>query len=232
MKTPLCSILFSASTSILRKKSSRRAATDRIRRLAGMSGIVALALGLAACGSPRPAKYYQVTYPYPTKSFVADDAFNVTLMVRPIESSHLYLDDKIVYGFNNPEMGTYEYQRWSEPPVEILQMALVRGLRATGRFRAVYSLRADPSERFMLGGNLYDFKEVDANPIVARLNYEIRLRDRKTGAVVWNHTYTHDEPAAEKSVMSFVEAMDKNVQRSIQEIAASLEQYFRANPPQ
>jgi len=206
-----------------------RSTPNLVRGLAAMSGIAALALGLAACGSARPIKYYELNYP--TKSVVAEDAINVTLMVRPIEASHLYLDDRIVYGFESPEMGTYEYQRWSEPPVEILQLALVRGLRSTGRFRAVYTLRADPNERFILSGYLYDFKEVDTNPMVARLNFEVRLRDRTTGAVVWNYTYTHDEPATDKSVMAFVEAMDKNVQRSVQEVQAGVEQYFRANPP-
>jgi ABC-type uncharacterized transport system auxiliary subunit len=232
MKTPPYSTLSSTlrKIGILRKKRPPRFAPDSIRRLAAMPVIAALALGLAACGTARPVKYYQVSYP--TKSFVAEDAINVTLMVRPIESSHLYLDDKIVYGFNSPEMGRYEYQRWSEPPAEILQTALVRGLRSTGRFRAVYTLRAAPSERFLLGGYLYDFKEVDGEPMVARLNYEVRLRDRKTGATVWDHTYTHDEPASEMSVKSFVEAMDKNVQRSILEVQAGLEEYFRAHPPQ
>jgi ABC-type uncharacterized transport system auxiliary subunit len=228
MKAPLSSILRKINT--VTRKSPRLPAADSIRRLAAMPAIAALALGLAACGTERPIKYYQVSYP--TKSFVAEDAINVTLMVRPIESSHLYLDDKIVYGFDSPEMGAYEYQRWSDPPAEILQTALVRGLRSTGRFRAVYTLRADPSERFILGGHLYDFKEVDASTTLARLNYEVRLRDRKTGAVVWDHTYTHDEPAGAKTVAAFVEAMDKNIQRSILEVQAGLEEYFRAHPPQ
>src|SRR5271169_2948111 len=86
---------------------------------------------------------------------------HTTLLVRIFEASHLYLDDKMVYGFDSPEMGTYEYQRWSEPPVEILQNAIVRGLRSSGRFKAVYTLRADPDGRFILAGQLYDFKEVD-----------------------------------------------------------------------
>jgi ABC-type uncharacterized transport system auxiliary subunit len=127
-------------------------------------------------------------------------------------------------------MGTYEYQRWAEPPVEILQNALVRGLRSSGRFHAVYTLRADANGQFILAGHLYDFREVDGNPMAARLSYEVRLRDRKSGAMVWNHTYTHDEPAAEKSVTAFVEAMDKNVQRSVQEVQAGLEEYFGAHP--
>jgi ABC-type uncharacterized transport system auxiliary subunit len=205
--------------------------TSRSRACSIVLGIVVASLVLVGCGSPRPIKYYQVSYP--TKAFVAEDAINATLMVRSFDASHLYLDDKIIYGFDSPEMGAYEYQRWAEPPIEILQNALVRGLRSSGRFKAVYTLRADPNGRFILAGHLYDFKEVDsAQAVVARLNYEVRLRDRKLGTTVWEHTYTHDEPAAEKSVSAFVVAMDKNVQRSVQDIQAGLEEYFRAHPIQ
>jgi len=186
------------------------------------------ALTLMGCGSIRPVKYYQVTYP--TTSSVVPDPINASLMVRPFEASHLYLDDKIVYGFDSPEMGTYEFQRWAEPPVEILQNAIVRGLRSSGRFTAVHTVRADSGLRFILSGYLYDFREVDGKPIVARLNYEVRLRDRKAGTTLWTHTYAHDEPASEKSVASFVQAMDKNVQLSIQEVQAGLVEYFRAHP--
>lgn len=205
--------------------------TVRARRaglLRMLPGIAALVLGLAGCGGARPLKYYQITYP--TSAAVSPDAINTTLMVRAFEASHLYLDDKIIYGFDSPEMGTYEYQRWAEPPVEILQNAIVRGLRSTGRFRAVYTLRANANGQFILAGQLYDFREVDAGGISARLSYEVRLRDRKSNSTVWTMVYNHDEPAPEKSVDAFVRAMDKNVQRSVQEIQAGLEEYFRAHP--
>ncbi len=211
--------------------SSSVAKTKTLVKVSGVAGLALLAVLLTGCGSPRPIKYYQVTYP--TKSFVAQDAINATLMVRAFESSHLYLDDKMVYAFDTPEMGTYEYQRWADPPVEILQYALVRGLRSSGRFKAVYTLRADPAGRFILAGQLYDFKEVDGpSSIVARLSYEVRMRDRKSGTTVWEHSYNYDEPASEKSVLAFVNAMDKNIQRSIQEVQAGLDEYFRANPLQ
>ncbi len=191
---------------------------------------VLLTLTVMGCGSPRPIKYYQVTYP--TKAFVADDAVNASLLVRLFETSHLYLDDKMVYGFASPEMGTYEYQRWAEPPVAILQNSLVRGLRASGRFKAVYTVRADPGGRFVLTGQLYDFKEVDSATVAARLSFEARLFDRKSGTVVWEHTYSHDEPATEKSITAFVLAMDKNLKSGVQEIQAGLEEYFHAHPVQ
>jgi ABC-type uncharacterized transport system auxiliary subunit len=201
-----------------------------LRRLAHKSPLVLLLLVLAVvgCGGGRPIKYYQLNLP--SASAVAPDAIDTTLMVRTFEASHLYLDDKIVYGFESPEMGTYSGQRWAGPPVELLQDAMVRGLRASGRFKAVYTIRSDANGRFILAGHLYDFKEVDLNPIVARLNYEVRLRDRSSGTTVWSHYYSHDEPASEKSVSAFVVAMDKNVQRSVQEVQAGLEEYFRGHP--
>ena len=192
--------------------------------------ILAVVFFLAGCGSARPIKYYELSYPS-TAPPASPDAINTTLMVRPFEASHLYLSDQIVYGFDSPELGVYQTQRWAEPPVEMLQDALVRGLRSTGRFRAVYTVRADMATQYMLAGHLYDFKEVDGSAIVARLSYEIRLRDRKSGITVWSHMYNHDEPASEKSVAAVATAMDKNVQRSVQEVQAGLEEYFRANPP-
>jgi ABC-type uncharacterized transport system auxiliary subunit len=203
--------------------------------LANPAGMLAasliLAVLLAGCGAPKPIKYYAVNYP--TKSTVAPDAVNASLMVRPFESSPLYLDDKIVYGFDSPEMGTYEYSRWANSPVEIMQIALVRGLRSTGRFQAVYTVRSDPNGRFILGGHLYDFKEVDSSSnVLARLTFIVYLRDRKTGKTVWDYSYNHDEPASEKSISAFVQAMDKNLDRSVQEVDAGLQKYFSANPVQ
>jgi ABC-type uncharacterized transport system auxiliary subunit len=197
-----------------------------------VSGFAALTIALVAtgCGSTRPIKYYQLTYPSTAPS-PSQDAIKTTLLVRQFEASHLYLNDQIVYGFDSPQLGTYQTERWAEPPVEMLQDALVRGLQATGRFRAVYTIRSDVGGQYILGGHLYDFKEVDSSSIVARLVYEVRLRDRKSGTTVWNHMYNHDESASEKSVSAIAVAMDKNVQRSVQEIQAGLEEYFRANPP-
>jgi len=193
-----------------------------------VTGLLFVASLLSGCGGARPIKYYQISYP--TQSATNSDAVDAVLMVRLFETSPLYLDNKIVYGFDSPEMGTYEYQRWVEAPVAILQDSLVRGLRASGRFKGVYALRSDINGNFVLAGHLYDFKEVDGSTIVARLNYETRLRDRKSGQTVWSHTYSHDEPVAEKSINAFVQAMDKNVQRSVQEVQAALEEYFRAHP--
>jgi len=210
------------------KPFTSTAAAICLRSVLYSTCVLVVVMALMGCAAPRPIKYYQLTYP--GAALTASDAIDTTIMVLALEASPLYLNNRIVYGFASPEMGTYENERWAEPPVEIMQTALIRGLRASGRFRGVYTIRSDSNGRFVLGGYLYDFKEVDTSSIVARLNYEVRLRDRKTSSTVWSHTYAHDEPVAEKTVSAVVSAMDKNVQRSVQEVQAGLEEYFRSHP--
>jgi ABC-type uncharacterized transport system auxiliary subunit len=187
------------------------------------------ALSLAGCGASRPIKYYQLTYPSLAPTNQAP--LNVSILVRSFDAVHLYREDRIVYGFNAQEVGTYELSRWIAPPVDLLQSALVRGLRSTGQFHTVLTVRGEGGGDFALTGYLYEFGEVDSPAVVARLHYVARLRDRKTGEIVWMHTYNRDEPATEKSIPAIAAAMDKNVQTSVQEISASLGEYFQAHPP-
>ena len=204
--------------------------TARMPRLGISSAVFAVVL-LSGCAKPRAIKYYQITYP--SNVSVSQEMIDTMLLVRSFDASHLYLDDRIVYGYDSPEMGTYEDERWAEPPVEMLRDAIVRGLRSSGMFKGgVYIARSDLGGRYLLSGHLYDFKEVDAATISARLAFEARLWDRKTRTLVWSHSYSFDEPAAEKSVSAVAAAMDRNVQRSVQAIAADLTEYFKAHPPQ
>ncbi len=194
-------------------------------------GLCSLAIVLAACGAPRPIKYYQLSYPMAQQTQTQSSVLNVSLLVRTFDSSVLYKDNRIVYAIGPEELGLYEGQRWVNPPVDMLQDALIRGLRSSGRYRSVMSVRGEGGGEYSLTGSLYEFCEFDGAQISARLNYVARLRERKTGLIVWTHNYNHDEPASEKTVLAVVSAMDKNVQRSVEEIQAGLLEYFNANPP-
>ena len=127
-------------------------------------------------------------------------------------------------------MGTYEYQRWAQPPTEMLVEVLLRDLRASGRYRAVDVLRSNAHGDYILYGRLYDFKEVSGAQLTTRLTFDVELRETKTGSTVWTHYYTHDEPAASKDVSAVVAALDRNAQRGADDIKSGLEQYFSTHP--
>jgi ABC-type uncharacterized transport system auxiliary subunit len=126
-------------------------------------------------------------------------------------------------------MGTYQYQRWSEPPTEMLVNVLLRDLRASGRYKAVDVLRSNSHGDYILYGRLYDFKEISGPPLVARIAADLELRETKSGSTVWTHYYSHDEPVSGKDISAVVAALDRNAQRGMSEVKSSLDQYFSAH---
>lgn len=189
-----------------------------------------VALFLCACGAARPSKYYQLTIPGDAPARQTADPAPVTLLVGNLFASDLYREDRIVYSTAGEQMGAYEYERWAEPPTEMIQEVLLRELRSSGRYRAVFVHRSDTNGDFLLRGRLYDFKEVSENAMVARLTVEFEMRDLKNGATVWTHYYQHDEPVNGKNVPAVVAALDQNVQRAVKEVLESLDQYFASHP--
>jgi ABC-type uncharacterized transport system auxiliary subunit len=191
-------------------------------------GVLLLAMvvgGLCGCGAVPQSKYYQLTAPGEASS-AADDPLPITLLVGPLRASHLYREDRLVYATDSEEMGTYQVHRWAEPPTEMIQELFWRSLRASHRYNAVYLLSSSSHGDFLLQGNLYDFKELSGSTLAARVNLELELRDVKTGAIVWTHNYSHDEPVKGKDVSSVVAALDQNAQRCVSEAETSLNEYF------
>jgi ABC-type uncharacterized transport system auxiliary subunit len=193
----------------------------------GFIAIAALAaVLLGGCGAARPSKYYELTVPGRPASTTGRSPYPVTLLLGPLRASHLYREDHIVYGSSGENMGTYQYQQWVEPPTEMLVDILLRDLRASGRYRAVDALRSNSHGDYILYGRLYDFKEISATPLMARLTVDLELREVKSGTTVWTHYYSHDEPVSGKDISAVVAALDRNAQRGMTEVESSLEQYF------
>jgi ABC-type uncharacterized transport system auxiliary subunit len=188
-----------------------------------------LCLGtLNGCGAARPSKFYQLTVPGDRTSGAAPAPYPVTLVLGPITSSDLYRDDQIVYTSDGQAMGQYQYHRWAEPPPEMIHDVLLRELQVSGRYQQVYSLRSDVRGDYLLCGRLYDFREIDGSPLVARVAFEFELRSYETGTVVWKRYYSHDEPVNGKDVADVVAAMNRDVLSGLSEIRGGLEHYISA----
>lgn len=199
-------------------------------RKAAVFLLVTAAVFLGGCGATRPSKYYQLTIPGEASAGQNVDPAPVTLLVGTLLAPDLYREGRIVYSTTGEEMGTYQYQRWAEPPTEMIQEVLLRELRSSGRYHAVFVHRSDAKGDFLLRGRLYDFKEVSENGMMGRFTADFEMRDLKTGGIVWTHYYHYDEPVNGKNVPAVVAALDKNVQRAVKEVLESLDQYFAAHP--
>jgi ABC-type uncharacterized transport system auxiliary subunit len=186
--------------------------------------------GMFGCGAVPQSKYYQLQAPSETNSAAAANPLPITILVGTLKASHLYREDRLVYSTDTEEMGTYQIQRWAEPPTEMLRELLWRSLRASHRYSAVHLLTSSNRGDFVLEGNLFDFKEISGTKLSARVHLELELRDRNTGAIVWTHEYVRDEPVNGKDVAAVVAALDQNAQRWVNESESSLIQYLSAHP--
>jgi len=196
-----------------------------------ISGLLMLAMLLAGCGAARPVKYYVLDVnPAPTNS--ASAQIPVTLLVGRLVASHLYHDDRLVYGSGPVQLGTYEYDRWAEAPADMVQDMLVTILRSSGQFRAVSRVTSNVRGEYVVRGHLYAMYGVDQPELVARFTLQLELYDPSSRTTVWSQIYTHDEPVAAKTVPAIVEAMDKNVTAGLQQLSGGITQYFTSHPPQ
>ncbi len=212
-------------------RKSGTAGMRRARRalLLGTLGVIA-----AGCGVSRPVKYYVLdppAQPGPAAAPAAPERFPIALLVARVAASHLYRDDRLVYGAGPVQLGTYEYQRWAEPPVEMVQDSLVAALRATGEYRSVSAIGSNLRGEYILRGRLNALEEVDKPEIAARFSMGLELFDSRSGATVWADSYSHDEPVMGKTVPDVIEALDRNVRSGLQQLTANLGQYFANHPP-
>ena len=194
--------------------------------------LAVLAGAISGCGSTRPTKYYVLDVPAPPTTQSASPAqLSVSLLVaRPI-TSHLYRDDRIVFGAGPVELGTYEFERWAQSPADMIQDLLVSYLRASKQYRSVLRPGSNAKGDFVVRSYLKSLCEVDKPEFVARFDIHLDLYDPKAGVIVWSDNYSHDEPVGEKSVAAVVEALDKNVRAGMQYLTSQLDRYFTDHPP-
>jgi len=210
-------------------------AKKSMRRTCEIAVVTLLAAILSACAATPPTRYYVLDAPQASPTGQAQ--IPVRLIVGRITASHLYRDDRFVYGTSSVQLGAYEFERWSEPPVDLIQDELVATLRNSGQYRAVSRIGSAARGDYIVRGHLDALDEIDNKPaIAARFSLELELFEPAAGTVVWNSSYNHDEPVQgsgkKVAVADVVQALDHNVQEGLQQLTAGLGQYLSTHAQQ
>jgi ABC-type uncharacterized transport system auxiliary subunit len=184
----------------------------------------------AACGASRPIKYYALNVTREPAQGSAPQ-FPVSISVARVAGAHLYRDDRLVYGTSALELGTYEYERWSEPPVDMIQDSIVSSLRATKQYRSVSPVSSNLQSDYILRAHLDALDEIDKPQVAARFSLQMELYDPKTSTALWSDSYTHDEPVNGKKMIDVIEAFDRNVKAGTGQLSGSLGQYLATHRP-
>src|SRR5258708_34640879 len=119
-----------------RKLSFPAPAMRVAKTCAALAAYMFLIAALSGCGSIKPVKYYQLTHPPTAALATSQPPVDAALLVRPFQTTHLYREDRIVYGGEGGQPCLYQNHRRNEPPVEILPAALARPIATSGFLQA------------------------------------------------------------------------------------------------
>jgi len=196
------------------------------RRIVHVSVAVLLCMLLQACAAGRPIKYYRIEVPVSAPLQSSSAGFGLALQIANIEAPPIMRDGRILYQVGTHEVGTYEYHRWVETPDRMIQSALVRLLRSSGKYQSIDTPVAGAKPDYVLRGKIYEFAEIDKPEIVTRVSMEIELHEPKTNRTVWSRLYAGEEMVDGKEVPDVVQSFDQNLRRRLSEIVSGLDQYF------
>ncbi|MGQ9688952.1 MAG: ABC-type transport auxiliary lipoprotein family protein [Desulfobaccales bacterium] len=182
----------------------------------GLLGLLALVLAPACGGSPTLINRFILDYPPPVtgRSGPVDAAVRVELFAADEVINRM----EMVYRETPVKTGVYQYNRWRTTPGYLVTDYLVRDLRHSGLFKAVFSSEHTGPARFQVEGGVAEFQENNLpEPWQAALTINITLLDLEKEnipeRVLFQRTYQTTETMTEKTPQGLAEAMSRAMQK-------------------
>jgi ABC-type uncharacterized transport system auxiliary subunit len=179
--------------------------------------VVGLALLVCGCGKP-PMLVHQYLLEYPAPPLTGA-SLNADLKVERFAVAQAYNTTSMIYQPQAFKSQAYKYHRWRVNPGYLVTDYLVRDLRNSGRFTAVFTYESSEKTRFVLEGGVEDFQELD-NPDAwqAALALVVTLIDTSQEGVpqkvVFQKSYRVTEPMVAQTPQGLAESMSRAMEQA------------------
>jgi ABC-type uncharacterized transport system auxiliary subunit len=175
--------------------------------------LLTVILLLTGCGKPPMLvqKYiFEYSSPVPRASLPLEEG----LKVEQFSVAQAYNSTAMIYQANPYKTETYSYSRWRVNPGYMVTDYLVRDLRNSGLFKAVFSSGSAGNSRFVLEGGVEEILEVDEpGSWKAALTLNATLLDVSqkeiTKRVVFQRSYRAVEPLPEQTPNGLAQGMSR-----------------------
>jgi ABC-type uncharacterized transport system auxiliary subunit len=155
----------------------------------------------------------RVTHPLP-----------VTLGIRALVAATHYRDN-MVYRLSEVEVGFYPFDRWVEPPEEMVTHFLSRALERSGLFQQISSADEVRPPAWILSGEVTSFDEIrDPEGRRALCGVRLALQRARDDRLVWSGFLSATAALAQESPTGLAEAMTRAVQEVAIRLIRQLEQ--------
>jgi cholesterol transport system auxiliary component len=193
--------------------------------------LLPFAFGCSLGGKPAySVKHYVLEYSSPQMEEI--QRFNELLKVERFSVSPTFNSTAMVYQENPFGRDTYHYERWRVNPGDMVTDLIVRDLRNSGLFRAIFSYHDVGETRFLLEGQVEEFLELEEKDSwKAILGVHITFLDltkkERAEKVVFQRSYRFVELFAEKTPEGLAGGMSKAMERFSRQLIRDLEQAMK-----
>lgn len=173
---------------------------------------------------------YTLEYPSPVLKEMAQ--INELIKVERFFVAQIFDSVAMVYK-EGPNLRNIDvYNRWRIKPGDMVTDYLVRDLRNSGLFRAIFSYNDSKETRYLLEGQVDEFLEVnekDGRKAVLSLNVTFLDLKKKEilDRVIFQRDYKLIEPVAEKTPEAFAQGMSKAMEKFSNQLISDIYQVLK-----
>jgi ABC-type uncharacterized transport system auxiliary subunit len=199
--------------------SSERPRPGRLTRRSWLSALLAALLMacLGGCGKP-PMLVNQYLLEYPAPVVGGKAKLPTDIRVELFSVAQAFNSNAMVYQPQPFQSQSYNYSRWRANPGNLVTDFLIRDLRESGLFKAVFGPGSSGKHRFKLEGGVAEFQELDApDGWKASLALTVTLLDSDKEElpqrVVFQKNYRVQEPLPEKTPQGLAQGMSRAMEQ-------------------
>ncbi len=187
-------------------------------------GLLIVLASLVGCaGKIRYPNYYVLTVPAAVVN-VQPKPILGSVAVREFSAPRYLRGGSIAYRQSPEQLDFYNYDRWADDPRDVVTVAMVREMEASGLFKSVNVFDGRETPECLVTGTIDHLEEVDQN---SNLSIEVRLSARlislRTGEVLWQDTSSKRTNVDEHSVRVIVAEISRDVGGAVERLVSSMQ---------
>ena len=182
-----------------------------------LCSLLALPLFLTGCGKP-PVTVYKHLLEYPSPVLPRLPQVPEGLKVELFSVAQAFNSQAMIYRPSSNQSEAYRYNRWRVNPGQMVTDFLLRDLRQSRVFAAVFGYDRTANPRFLLEGAVEEFQEVDfGDSWSAVLAVNITLLDTTKEEipqrVLFQKNYRTEEPIMDRTPQGLAAAMSRAMEK-------------------
>ena len=175
--------------------------------------LVVLSFLIAGCTGYGKPQYNVENY---LLSYTAPSWNNPSMLATSVKFNRFsiataYNSTNMIFRSDDYSLDSFNYSRWAVNPADMIADILLRDMRGSGLFSAVFSRSEEDEARFVISGGIEEFYlRIDKNNKTAVISITIALKDtqeKETGkAILFQKKYVREEPLPESSPRGYCQA--------------------------